>query len=176
MKLIHGFSRGEINISRLNYAMITLIPKEEGVRNLKKKIRPISLINCGFKIFAKALNNRLALIYGRLLSCNQISFVKGRFILESVVSTYEIIHDVVRRGEKKVVLKLDYENAYDRVSWHFLEEMLYTRGFGKKWISWVMSLVKGGSIIIRLNDVNSPYFKPDKGLRQETPSPLCFLT
>jgi hypothetical protein len=134
------------------------------------------LINCGFKIFAKALNNRLALIYGRLLSCNQISFVKGRFILESVVSTYEIIHDVVRRGEKKVVLKLDYENAYDRVSWHFLEEMLYTRGFGKKWISWVMSLVKGGSIIIRLNDVNSPYFKPDKGLRQETPSPLCFLT
>jgi hypothetical protein len=36
MKLIHGFSRGEINISRLNYAMITLIPKEEGVRNLKK--------------------------------------------------------------------------------------------------------------------------------------------
>jgi hypothetical protein len=38
MKLMHGFSRGEINIARLNYAMITLIPKEEGTRNLKKKI------------------------------------------------------------------------------------------------------------------------------------------
>jgi hypothetical protein len=115
MKLMHAFSRGEINIARLNYIVITLIPKEEGARNLKK-FRHISLINCSFKIVAKALNNRLALICDRLLSCNQIAFVKGRFILESVVSAHEIIHDAMRRGDKGVVLKLDYEKAYDRVS------------------------------------------------------------
>jgi hypothetical protein len=173
MKHVQGFSRGEINIARLNYTMITLIPKE-GARNLKK-FRPISLINCSFKIFAKALNNILVLICDRLLSCNQTVFVKGMFILESVVSAHEIIHDVVRGGEKAVVLKLDYEKAYDRVSWHFLEEMLYTRGFGKKWISWIMSLVKEGSIAIRLNDVKSPYFQPGKGLTQGDPlSPLLF--
>jgi hypothetical protein len=34
-----------------------------------------------------------------------------------------------------------------------------TRGFNKKWISWVMSLVKGGSICIRIHDENSKYFK-----------------
>jgi hypothetical protein len=33
-----------------------------------KKYRPISLIHCSFKIFAKALNNRLELISDRLLT------------------------------------------------------------------------------------------------------------
>jgi hypothetical protein len=74
--------------------------------------------------------------------------------LESVVLAHEIIHGAMRRGDKWVVLKLDYEKAYDRVSWHFFEEMLYTRGFSKKWISWVMSRVKGGLLQLGFNDVN----------------------
>jgi hypothetical protein len=71
---------------------------------------------------------------------------------------------------------LNYEKAYGRVSWHFLEEMLVTRGFGSKWIAWVLSLVgEGGSISIRLNEENSGYFKSGKGLRQGNPlSSLLF--
>jgi hypothetical protein len=37
-----------------------------------------------------------------------------------------------------------------------------------------MSLVKNGSICVRLNDRNEPFFKPGKGLRQGDPiSPSC---
>jgi hypothetical protein len=43
-----------------------------------------------------------------------------------------------------------------------------TRDLSKKWISWVMSLIKGDSICIRINDENSKYFKPGNGLRVET--------
>jgi hypothetical protein len=50
-----------------------------------RKFWHISLINCSFKIFTKALNNRLESICGRLLTPNQMTFVKGRYILESVV-------------------------------------------------------------------------------------------
>jgi hypothetical protein len=35
--------------------------------------------------------------------------VKGRFILESVISTHEIIHDVASRGDKRLIMKVDYE-------------------------------------------------------------------
>jgi hypothetical protein len=172
--LVRGFEKGVINMARLNYAMIILIPKEEDAKSLKK-FRPISLINCSFKIFAKALNNRLETISDRLLAPNQTAFVKGRYILVSVVSVHEIIHDTVKKGQKGLVLKLDYEKAYDRVDWQFLEEMMSIRGFGPKWRGWVMSLVKGGSICIRVNEENSPYFKTGKGLRQGDPlSPLWF--
>jgi hypothetical protein len=46
-------------------------------------------------------------------------FIKGRFILESVVLAHEIIHEVVKSKDKEIVLKLYYEKAYDRVrpSW-----------------------------------------------------------
>ena len=74
-----------------------------------------------------------------------------------------------------MVLKLDYEKAYDRVSWSFLEEMLETRGFGGRWRGWLRQVVRGGSICIRINDENSIFFKSGKGLRQGDPlSPLLF--
>jgi hypothetical protein len=38
MTLNRGFERGEINIARLNYAMIILIPKEDEARTLKKNL------------------------------------------------------------------------------------------------------------------------------------------
>jgi hypothetical protein len=68
-------------------------------------------------------------------------------------------------------MKIDYEKAYDRVSWHFIEEILSTRGFGSKWIGWIMKMVKGGSISVRINEENFSYFRPGKGLRQGDPLP-----
>jgi hypothetical protein len=53
--------------------------------------------------------------------------------------------------------------------------MLKSIGFGRKRISWVLKLVRGGSITIRINDVNSPFFRLGKDLRQGDPlSPLFF--
>jgi hypothetical protein len=43
MTMVKGFERGKININRLNYDTIIIIPNEE-VRTLKK-FRPINLIN-----------------------------------------------------------------------------------------------------------------------------------
>jgi hypothetical protein len=50
MPLVRGFETGEINMARLNYAMIILIPKEDEAKSLRK-FRPTSLINCSFKFF-----------------------------------------------------------------------------------------------------------------------------
>jgi hypothetical protein len=52
------------------------------------------MLNCSFKICGKLLNNRLISVANRLISSNQTAFIKGRYILESVVAAHEIIHEV----------------------------------------------------------------------------------
>ena len=95
MALVSAFNRNELDIARLNYVILTLIPKEENAIEMKK-FRPIALINCSFKILSKALNNRLISIIDKLISPDQTAFIKGRYILESVVAAHEIIHEIFR--------------------------------------------------------------------------------
>jgi hypothetical protein len=59
-----------------------------------------------------------------------------------VISAHEILYDSIKNKEKGLVLKLDYEKAYDRVNWQFLQEILISRGFRNKWVNWIMKLVK----------------------------------
>lgn len=42
--------------------------------------------------------------------------------MESVVVAHEVIHEIHRSGTSGLILKMDYEKAYDRVSWEFLVE------------------------------------------------------
>ena len=91
MALVKDFEEGRLDINRLNYVMLILIPKETDDIEMRK-FKPIALINCSFKNFRKALNNRLIKIIDRLISTNQTAFIQGRYILESVVAAHEIIH------------------------------------------------------------------------------------
>jgi mannosylglycoprotein endo-beta-mannosidase len=50
---------------------------------------------------------------------------------------------VHRNKEEGIMIKLDYEKAYDKVSWSFLEDMLKSKGFGDKWIRWIRRVVRG---------------------------------
>lgn len=74
-----------------------------------------------------------------------------------------------------MILKLNYEKAYDRVSWNFIFQILECRGFSEKWISWIRQIVVGAFVGVMVNGEESSFFKPGKGLRQGDPiSPLLF--
>jgi hypothetical protein len=127
LSMFNDFSKGELDIYRLNFAMLTLIPKEADA-DVMRKFRPISLLNCIFKLFTKVITNRLALIMDKIISHNQTAFIKGRYILESVVTAHEVLHSVHKSKDKVIVLKLDYEEAFDKVDLDFLVELLDKRG------------------------------------------------
>ena len=40
--------------------------------------------------------------------------------MNSVMALHEILHETKRNKEVGVVLKLDFEKAYDKVNWNFL--------------------------------------------------------
>jgi hypothetical protein len=58
MQLVQGFIQGKVKMAKLNQAAVFLIPNKGNPQTVKE-YRPISLINCVYKIITKVLSNRL---------------------------------------------------------------------------------------------------------------------
>jgi hypothetical protein len=113
--MVDDFYEGKLDLYRLNFALITIIPKEKDAKTMKN-FRPISLLNCSYKIFTRVLTSRMGGVSDRLITSNQYAFIKGRFIFESVITAHEILHIVHHYQKQGFVLKLDYGKAYDKVN------------------------------------------------------------
>jgi hypothetical protein len=174
IQLFNDFHEEKVCISRLNYDIITLLPKISDAIKIQQ-FRPICLLNCLYKLITKVLTLRLEKVAGKLIHSNQTAFMKNRNIMSGIMVLHEIVHETKLRKQVGVILKLDFEKAYDKVKWKFLFECLSARGFSKKWCNWIEMMVSGGTVSVKLNNMISPYIKSFKGVRQGDPlSPLLF--
>jgi hypothetical protein len=91
--------------------------------------------------FAKAYALRLAPVAHRVIDRSQTAFIKGRSLHEGVLALHEIAHELKRKKLGGLLLKLDFEKAYDRVDWDFLREVLLTKGFSTGLVHRILQLV-----------------------------------
>jgi hypothetical protein len=91
------------------------------------------------------------------------------------MTLHEVLHETKRNQEEGIILKLDFEKAYDKICWDFLFESLRLRGFNEKWCGWMKEVVTGGTVAVKINNKVGPYFVSKKGVRQGDPlSPILF--
>jgi hypothetical protein len=114
MQMVNDFYLGELDVQRLNYGVITLIPKIKGANNVKQ-YRPICLLNVSFNIFTKLIMDRLTSYAGGLINQCQTAFIKGRYIGDGAVMLHEIMHEMNKKKMIGVVLKIDFEKVYDSI-------------------------------------------------------------
>jgi hypothetical protein len=118
----------------------------------------------------------LASVLGPLISKTQSAFLRGRQLVDGVVVVNEVI-DFAKKSQKEcLVLKVDFEKAYDSVDWGFLEFMLLKFGFCDKWRAWMHSSVCVGSMSVLVNGNPTTEINIKRGLKQGDPlAPLLFL-
>jgi Reverse transcriptase (RNA-dependent DNA polymerase) len=111
-----------------------------------------------------------------MIGPNQNVFLKGRFILDGVVAAQEILHHSHYTKESGLLVKLDFEKAFDKLNWEYLLESFTQRDFSTQWVSWIHQILNEGKVCINFNGTLTEYFEYTRGVRQGDPlSHLLFV-
>ena len=153
---------------RAEVMLLALIPKVNNP-SLPSQFRPISLMNSIMKLLTKVLARRLKCVMNTLVSAHQSAFIKGRHISYSILIANEIIHSLQYNKAAGVVLKINFEKAFDKIKWEFVFEVLRAMNFDHKWVDWISSIFKSSRISVMVNGSPSSEFSPTQGLRQGDP-------
>ena len=96
--------------------MIKLIPKKDANPRLIKNWRPLTLLNCDYKIATKAITNRIKSVIPRLINNDQTGFLKGRFIRANIRLIDSVINYTAQQEIAGLLLFIDLEKAFDSLN------------------------------------------------------------
>jgi hypothetical protein len=155
--LFNNFFEGSLCMHSISGSYVTLISKNSSP-DLVGDYRPISLLNTSVKVLTKILANRLQPVITKLVHQNQYGFIKDRSIHDCLAWAFEYISLCHKSRKEMVILKLDFEKAFDKLEHAALMEILRHKGFGDKWIYWVSMILGSVSSQVLLNGVPGKRF------------------
>ena len=158
--------------------VVSLLYKKGDAREIRN-YRPITLLQVEYKIYAKILVSRMKRVVDSFVSIQQLGFVPGRKISEASQLVKLIQAYLDEEDDEGFILALDWEKAFDRVSWDYFHSALEALNFGPAFRRMVGSLTNSDhppSRQIRINGVLGPSYTIHCGVPQGCPlSPIAFL-
>ena len=154
---------------RQKIGIICLIPKQDKDPRKIGNLRPITLLSNFFKIISGIITNRLKPILDRLIRDWQKAYLPGRFIWEVTRSTYDIFASAKAHNLPGILLLVDFSEAFDSISFSFIEKTLQSNGFSEEIIGWINILLLDFESVTCLNGTSSTRISLERGCRQGDP-------
>ena len=105
------------------------IPKGDKPRDNLKNWRPISLASVLYKLRSSVIASRIKTVLPKLISTTQTGFLDGRFIGESTCLIYDLMNYTEDNKIDGLLMLIDFEKAFDSISWKFMYLVLEKLGF-----------------------------------------------
>ena len=71
-----------------------------------------------------------------ILDC-QTGFINGRYISDSTRLIYDLLNATEKKDIAGLIMLIDFEKAFDSLSWRFLYKALEFFGHGKNFLKWI---------------------------------------
>ena len=157
-------------------AEIKLIPKKGDIK-LLKNWRPISMLNCFYKIISRAVTLRLKKYMDKLTPVCQKGYSTSRRCQEVLLQLIENIDQCKKNNKNAALLSLDIKKAFDSIGHRFIDKVLDFFNFGPVMKKWLLLLCTNRKACIRLdNNETTSYFNLLRGNAQgDIVSPFLFL-
>lgn len=177
LELYQTISEFHVMSKSMCRGIITLIYKNKGDRRHLKNWRPISLLNVDYKIIAKVMANRMKGVLHTIISEDQTCCIPGRDIAENIMSLRDVV-DFIESEETSqgIILKIDQEKAFDRVSHTYMFNVLKAFNFGDNFINWIQTFYTNISSAVKCNGFLTPYFNIERSVRQGCPLSALLYT
>ena len=164
----HSYNIGELSLIQ-RQGIITLIPKENKSRQKITNYRPICLLNTVYKIASASIANRIKTVIDKLISRDQSGFISGRYIGDNTRLVYDLMQFVDEKNIPGLLLLIDFEKAYDSLSWSFMKNVLKLFNFGPSIIKWISTFYNKTQVAINQGGNLSSFFYTERGCKQGDP-------
>ena len=115
-------------------------------------------------------------VLDKLISTDQTGFIKGRYIGENTRLVYDLLQFTEENNIPGLLLLIDFEKAFDSLSWSFINKVLQFFNFGPSIRNWISTFYKNSSSAVLQCGHLSSFFKLGRGCRQGDPiSPYLFI-
>jgi hypothetical protein len=101
-----------------------------------------------YKIISGCISERIKPSLGTIIHSDQNGFVSDRYIGEAVRTTYDIMDWAKENNKTGIVLLIDFEKAYDSISFNYINKVLTFFNFGASLIKWVNILLNNFTAVI----------------------------
>jgi exonuclease III len=170
----HCFEKGELT-ENFRSAKIRLIPKKGDCSKIKNW-RPISLLNCFYKIISRVIAERLKLVINRITNVGQKGYNSAKYCQEVLITLIDEIETAKTERRNGALLSLDIRKAFDTISHNFINKCYKFFNFGDNFIKWLNLIgTNRKACIILENNMYSNFFNLERGNAQgDTTSPYIF--
>jgi len=115
-------------------------------------------------------------ILAGIISLDQTTFIPTRFILDNILLLHETISWAKESEQEAILLKLDFQKAYDTVHLPFLFKVMETMGIPSSFVDLVKLLLAEVEASVCINGVASSSFPVLQGVKQSCLlAPYLFL-